>query len=247
MIIILDLFRSKTPTADLYSTQQKEVLPSRPKTPLVDTRNMSAADNYINLGLGYSQEDLTSASGLNPQQISPNSSTSYKFLKKRRNSTNLTNPQSIHNSSNSIAQNSGSLDINSNGNINSSMRGTPTHFRGPGVGATINGNGSIDDQNDRVSAVMPLVQTMTLNESNIAAAYGSVTANNNANSIAGESSDNGGFLEEGPTASAVSVGTGGSGRGSAAGCFSCYNPGSTDSPLVTRNHSHQKVCIKKYK
>lgn len=31
-------YRSKTPTADLYSTQQKEVLPSRPKTPLVDTR-----------------------------------------------------------------------------------------------------------------------------------------------------------------------------------------------------------------
>ncbi|XP_075165873.1 membrane associated guanylate kinase, WW and PDZ domain containing protein magi isoform X2 [Haematobia irritans] len=32
------LFRSKTPTADLYSTMQKEVLPIRPKTPLVDTR-----------------------------------------------------------------------------------------------------------------------------------------------------------------------------------------------------------------
>ncbi|XP_017126006.1 membrane-associated guanylate kinase, WW and PDZ domain-containing protein 2 [Drosophila elegans] len=32
------LFRSKTPTADLYSTQVKEVLPMRPKTPLVDTR-----------------------------------------------------------------------------------------------------------------------------------------------------------------------------------------------------------------
>ncbi|XP_030369026.1 uncharacterized protein LOC115620046 [Scaptodrosophila lebanonensis] len=32
------LFRSKTPTADLYSTQPKEVLPMRPKTPLVDTR-----------------------------------------------------------------------------------------------------------------------------------------------------------------------------------------------------------------
>lgn len=32
------LFRSKTPTADLYSTQQKEMLPIRPKTPLVDTR-----------------------------------------------------------------------------------------------------------------------------------------------------------------------------------------------------------------
>ncbi|XP_058837633.1 membrane-associated guanylate kinase, WW and PDZ domain-containing protein 1 [Topomyia yanbarensis] len=32
------LFRSKTPTADLYSTQAKEILPTRPKTPLVDTR-----------------------------------------------------------------------------------------------------------------------------------------------------------------------------------------------------------------
>jgi hypothetical protein len=32
------LFRSKTPTADLYSTQIKEILPIRPKTPLVDTR-----------------------------------------------------------------------------------------------------------------------------------------------------------------------------------------------------------------
>lgn len=32
------LFRSKTPTADLYSSMQKEILPMRPKTPLVDTR-----------------------------------------------------------------------------------------------------------------------------------------------------------------------------------------------------------------
>lgn len=32
------LFRSKTPTADIYSTQQKEALPIRPKTPLIDTR-----------------------------------------------------------------------------------------------------------------------------------------------------------------------------------------------------------------
>lgn len=36
------LFRSKTPTADLYSTQQKEILPIRPKTPLVDTRRTRA-------------------------------------------------------------------------------------------------------------------------------------------------------------------------------------------------------------
>lgn len=32
------LFRSKTPTADIYSTQQKEALPIRPKTPLIDAR-----------------------------------------------------------------------------------------------------------------------------------------------------------------------------------------------------------------
>lgn len=35
----MGLFRSKTPTADLYSTQTKEILPVRPKTPLVDTRS----------------------------------------------------------------------------------------------------------------------------------------------------------------------------------------------------------------
>ncbi|CAH0562460.1 unnamed protein product [Brassicogethes aeneus] len=34
-------YRSKTPTADIYSTQPREVLPSRPKTPLVDTRSLS--------------------------------------------------------------------------------------------------------------------------------------------------------------------------------------------------------------
>ncbi|KAK0168402.1 hypothetical protein PV327_002205 [Microctonus hyperodae] len=34
-----DFFRSKTPTADIYSTQSKTVVPSRPKTPLIDTRN----------------------------------------------------------------------------------------------------------------------------------------------------------------------------------------------------------------
>ncbi|QQP42132.1 Membraneassociated guanylate kinase_ WW and PDZ domaincontaining protein 1like, partial [Caligus rogercresseyi] len=35
------LFRSKTPTGELYSTQEKEKVPNRPKTPLVDTRNMN--------------------------------------------------------------------------------------------------------------------------------------------------------------------------------------------------------------
>lgn len=33
-----NIYRSKTPTADIYSTQPREILPSRPKTPLVDTR-----------------------------------------------------------------------------------------------------------------------------------------------------------------------------------------------------------------
>lgn len=37
--VVNGLFRSKTPTADIYSTQQKEALPIRPKTPLVDTRS----------------------------------------------------------------------------------------------------------------------------------------------------------------------------------------------------------------
>nr|XP_023027652.1 membrane-associated guanylate kinase, WW and PDZ domain-containing protein 1 [Leptinotarsa decemlineata] len=34
-------YRSKTPTAEIYSTQPREVLPSRPKTPLVDTRGLT--------------------------------------------------------------------------------------------------------------------------------------------------------------------------------------------------------------
>lgn len=37
----IGLYRSKTPTADLYSTQQKEIMPNRPKTPIVDTRYRS--------------------------------------------------------------------------------------------------------------------------------------------------------------------------------------------------------------
>lgn len=38
---ISNIYRSKTPTADIYSTQPREILPSRPKTPLVDTRSHS--------------------------------------------------------------------------------------------------------------------------------------------------------------------------------------------------------------
>ncbi|KAL1493343.1 hypothetical protein ABEB36_011415 [Hypothenemus hampei] len=37
----VNAYRSKTPTADIYSTQPREVLPSRPKTPLVDTRSLN--------------------------------------------------------------------------------------------------------------------------------------------------------------------------------------------------------------
>lgn len=36
---ISSLYRSKTPTADLYSTEPKTILPIRSKTPLVDTRS----------------------------------------------------------------------------------------------------------------------------------------------------------------------------------------------------------------
>ncbi|XP_065367206.1 uncharacterized protein Magi [Calliphora vicina] len=48
------LFRSKTPTADLYSTMQKEILPIRPKTPLVDTRR--ARVNTPNIELNEDRE-----------------------------------------------------------------------------------------------------------------------------------------------------------------------------------------------
>ncbi|XP_026277849.2 membrane-associated guanylate kinase, WW and PDZ domain-containing protein 1 isoform X2 [Frankliniella occidentalis] len=40
-------YRSKTPTADLYSTQPKEVVPTRPKTPLVDTRTRSKTPTNV--------------------------------------------------------------------------------------------------------------------------------------------------------------------------------------------------------
>uniref|UniRef100_A0A1A9W3M9 Membrane-associated guanylate kinase, WW and PDZ domain-containing protein 1 n=1 Tax=Glossina brevipalpis TaxID=37001 RepID=A0A1A9W3M9_9MUSC len=69
------LFRSKTPTADLYSTMQKEILPIRPKTPIVDTRRvrtntsgtkfaeeleLSVADNSSNVDNGsVEQHSLT--------------------------------------------------------------------------------------------------------------------------------------------------------------------------------------------
>lgn len=80
-----------------------------------------------------------------------------------------------------------------------------THYRGTGVGATNDTNSKLDsgnlsnygndasETNESVGAMLPLVQTLTLNESNMVAAYGGVSNGNNANSIAGESSDNGGI------------------------------------------------------
>lgn len=40
-------FRSKTPTADIYSTQSKTAVPSRPKTPLIDTRSRTKSPNEM--------------------------------------------------------------------------------------------------------------------------------------------------------------------------------------------------------
>lgn len=43
------MYRSKTPTADLYSTQQKETVPIRAKTPLLDTRARSMNKTPVQL------------------------------------------------------------------------------------------------------------------------------------------------------------------------------------------------------
>eukprot|EP00096_Caligus_rogercresseyi_P010853 TRINITY_DN407_c1_g1_i1.p1 TRINITY_DN407_c1_g1~~TRINITY_DN407_c1_g1_i1.p1 ORF type:complete len:1337 (-),score=405.78 TRINITY_DN407_c1_g1_i1:791-4801(-) len=58
------LFRSKTPTAELYSTQEKEKVPNRPKTPLVDTRNMNRSKTPTNPAFSepFSRGDLSRAS-----------------------------------------------------------------------------------------------------------------------------------------------------------------------------------------
>ena len=64
------LFRSKTPTAELFSTQEKEVVPMRPKTPIVDTRNMSqkhwnhteSAPTVTTAASPFSRNDITRAS-----------------------------------------------------------------------------------------------------------------------------------------------------------------------------------------
>ncbi|XP_071749112.1 membrane-associated guanylate kinase, WW and PDZ domain-containing protein 1 isoform X2 [Lepeophtheirus salmonis] len=58
------LFRSKTPTAELYSTQEKEKVPNRPKTPLVDTRHMASRSKTPTAAFNepFSRNDFTRAS-----------------------------------------------------------------------------------------------------------------------------------------------------------------------------------------
>jgi hypothetical protein len=52
------LFRSKTPTAELFATQEKEIVPNRPKTPIVDTRNMAQKQ------WGNTSNDISGSSSL---------------------------------------------------------------------------------------------------------------------------------------------------------------------------------------
>lgn len=59
-----DFFRSKTPTADIYSTQSKAVIPSRPKTPLIDTRNRSKSPSSAASRPSWS--DVQAENELNP-------------------------------------------------------------------------------------------------------------------------------------------------------------------------------------
>ena len=56
------LFRSKTPTAELYSTQEKEKVPNRPKTPLVDTRYFLGGHSKSDYSAPATTEPPTQAS-----------------------------------------------------------------------------------------------------------------------------------------------------------------------------------------
>merc|ERR1719357_1753918 len=59
------LFRSKTPTAELFATQEKEVVPMRPKTPIVDTRNMAQKNwnsDTVPASSPFTRNDITRAS-----------------------------------------------------------------------------------------------------------------------------------------------------------------------------------------
>lgn len=51
-------YRSKTPTADMYSSQTKEIIPNRPKTPLVDTRVRSKTPNVMVENGPYSGNEM---------------------------------------------------------------------------------------------------------------------------------------------------------------------------------------------
>lgn len=73
----MGMFRSKTPTADLYSTQTKEILPVRPKTPLVDTRNRAktpSTEQPESTTDGLSKVDTTSKSSLPAADTKSNNS-----------------------------------------------------------------------------------------------------------------------------------------------------------------------------
>lgn len=69
----IGLYRSKTPTADLYSTQQKEIMPNRPKTPIVDTRGRSKTPI---LNANWSANDMK----MNPYKLSPLSQEHYTMV-----------------------------------------------------------------------------------------------------------------------------------------------------------------------
>ena len=69
------LFRSKTPTAELFATQEKEVVPMRPKTPIVDTRNMAQKNwnsETVPASSPFTRNDMTRASlGGNMRNTAP--------------------------------------------------------------------------------------------------------------------------------------------------------------------------------
>eukprot|EP00094_Tigriopus_californicus_P012293 TCALIF_11882-PB protein Name:"Similar to Magi2 Membrane-associated guanylate kinase, WW and PDZ domain-containing protein 2 (Mus musculus)" AED:0.19 eAED:0.20 QI:0/0.61/0.57/0.85/0.76/0.71/14/0/1824 len=57
------LFRSKTPTAEIYATQEKEKVPLRPKTPIVDTRNFNRSKTPTSMfSIPFQRNDVTRAS-----------------------------------------------------------------------------------------------------------------------------------------------------------------------------------------
>lgn len=81
----IGLYRSKTPTADLYSTQQKEIMPNRPKTPIVDTRIRSKTPIA---NVNWVGNDVK----LNPYKLSPMSQEHYGITD-RLAKTNLSDNQ----------------------------------------------------------------------------------------------------------------------------------------------------------